>query len=300
MREKEFLEYNKLNILANLIEIEDHLRNLPKYYNPNEGDASCIIKHSAMIYGELGEAISHSAIVSPNEVEYYKKLRNEIVDFIKMVERREDPIILLKRIREIRSAFSKIYSQSNEYSCKACNYSERILDNIKNINIDNQKNIMAISRLLEPIGAPIAGAVEMNSREFAKATAPQLTALLVGIPIDMFTTKIGARIVKGVVGLGLIGGSKFVGDADTKFDMVAMGTNLIVQALDPRIEDLEVLKAEAERLGRALARLDLMEVVRNIFKVPEFLAPAVPVAPAVQAPVIEVTAVPAAPAVRIA
>jgi len=299
MREKEFLEYNKLNILANLIEIEDHLRNLPKYYNPNEGDASCIIKHSAMIYGELGEAISHSAIVSPNEVEYYKKLRNEIVDFIKRVERREDPTALLRKIREIRSVFSKVYLPSNEYNCKACSYSERILENIKNLNnIDNQKNIMAISRLLEPVGAPIAGMLGMSSSEFAKATAPQLTGLLVGIPIDMFTTRLGARIVKGLVGLGLMAGSKLAGDADTKFDMVAMGTNLIVQALDPRIEDLEVLKAEAERLGRALASLDLMEVVRNIFKVPEFLAP--PVAPAVQAPVIEVTAVPAAPAVRIA
>jgi len=105
MKEREFLEYNKLNILANLIEIEDHLRNLTKHYNPNEGDASCIIKHSAMVYGELGEAISHSTIVNPNEVEYYKKLRNEIVDFIKSVEKREDPNVLLKRIREIRNEF---------------------------------------------------------------------------------------------------------------------------------------------------------------------------------------------------
>jgi len=297
MKEKEFLEYNKLNILANLIEIEDHLRNLQKYYNPSEGDASCIIKHGAMIYGELGEAISHSTIVNPKEVDIYKKLRNEIVDFIKKVERREDPNVLLKRIREIRSEFSKVYLPSNEYNCKACNYSERILENIKNINIDNQKSIMAISKTLAPIGAPIAGALGMDSSEFAKATAPQLTALLVGIPIDMFTTKIGARIIKGLVGLGLIGGSKLAGDADTKFDMVAMGTNLIVQALDPRYEELEVLRAEAEKLGRALASLDLMEVVKSIFKVPEFLAPPTPVAPA---PVVEVTAVPVAPAVRFA
>jgi hypothetical protein len=297
MKEKEFLEYNKLNILANLIEIEDHLRNLPRYYNPFEGDASCIIKHSAMIYGELGEAISHSTIVNQKEVEYYKKLRNEIVDFIKRVERREDPNVLLRRIREIRSEFSKVYLPSNEYRCKACNYSERILENIKNINtIDNQKNIMAISKVLEPIGAPIAGAIGMNSSEFAKATVPQFVGFLLEIPIDMFTTRLGEKIVKGLVGLGLWGASKFV-DPDAKFDLVAMGTHLITEALDPRYEDLEVLKTEAERFGRALASLDLMEVVKCIFKVPEFLAPPVQ---AVTTPVVEVTAVPSAPAVRIA
>ena len=153
---------------------------------------------------------------------------------------------------------------------------------------------MGVSRTLAPIGSPIAGALGMDSNEFAKATVPQFVGFLLEIPIDMFTTRLGAKIVKGLVGLGLWGASKFV-DQDTKFDLVAIGTHLITEALDPRYEDLEVLKAEAEMLGRALASLDLMEVVKRIFRVPEFLAP-----PAVQVPVVEVTAVPAAPAVRFA
>jgi len=77
VREKEFLEFNIDNIFVNLYQAEDHLRRLEDTNN-DEGHASCVFKHLSFVSGELGEAISHSAVIRPDLTPIFQKLMKEV------------------------------------------------------------------------------------------------------------------------------------------------------------------------------------------------------------------------------
>lgn len=117
-REEKFLEYNKDNIMMNLQQIEQHLRDIDR---EDLGDHSqCITKHSLMVQGELDEAISHASAASPRDVEYYKILKENVIDLRENLGNRtvEEN---LRLVREIRKGMETTDPEKYDTSqCKAC------------------------------------------------------------------------------------------------------------------------------------------------------------------------------------
>ena len=73
MIEQYFLSYNKENIFKNLIQAEDHLKNLDE-----EGFNQCALKHLSFAEAEADEAISHSMVFIPEKTESFKRLKANI------------------------------------------------------------------------------------------------------------------------------------------------------------------------------------------------------------------------------
>lgn len=122
-REEKFLKYNKDNIMMNLFQIEQHLRDINR--EDVEGNQhQCIKKHSLMAQGELDEAISHSAAASPRDVDFYKTIKENMIEFRRDLDERTPEENLLM-IREIRKAMET--TDPDEYDtsqCKACGPAE--------------------------------------------------------------------------------------------------------------------------------------------------------------------------------
>ena len=124
--EEYFLEYNKDNIFKNLIQCEDHLKNL------NEpGFNQCALKHLLFVEGELEEAVTHSLVVIPEKHDKYKSLVSKVRDIRKEVqEGNADPKKTSMQVRNLRRDFEKFNKDFDTAECKACG------DTIKNISKD--------------------------------------------------------------------------------------------------------------------------------------------------------------------
>jgi hypothetical protein len=287
---REFLEYNKENIIANLIEIEDHLRNLPKYYDPLKGEASCVIKHALMVYGEAGEGISHAAEIKPEEVEVFRKIRAEIKELIEDVKRREDPEKLIVKVRKIRKLASSVYLPAMEEKCRACrtNFKD-ILYRLKSIN----KSIM-VSEAFDRAFEGGAMALGTSPEELSSRVVPEVIGRVGEIIIDLITTPIGGVILRGVAGgLCYLAASKLEGRV--KSDLIQIGTHLLVTMIPTTRENFEVIKSQAEKFGSKLGAGDVKGALSSLFKVGPVLGPApvVEIAPVRVAPVVEVSTAPA-------
>jgi hypothetical protein len=289
---REFLEYNKENILANLIEIEDHLRNLPKYYDPSKGEASCVIKHALMVYGEAGEGISHASVVKPEEVEVFRKIRAEIKEFIESVKRGEEPEKLIRKIREIRKTASSIYLPAMEERCRACGIN--LKDIVYKLNI-NRKSIM-VSEAFDRAFEGGARALGTSAENLSSRVVPEVLGRVGEIVIDTITTPIGGVIMRGIVGgLCYLAASKSYGRI--KDDLIQIGTHLLVTMIPTTREKFEAVKSQAEQLGLSLGRGDIKGAVDQLFKVGAVLGPA----PVIEVkPVVEVAPAPAYPRLVIA
>jgi hypothetical protein len=280
---REFLEYNKENILANLIEIEDHLRNLPKDYDPSKGEASCIIKHALMVYGEAGEGISHASEINPKEVDVFRKIRAEIKEFIESVKRREEPEKLIIKVRKIRKLASSVYLPAMEEKCRAC--SINLKDIVYRLNINKFMVSESMDRAFEGIGRSLG----TSGSEVSRRVVPEVLGRVGEILIDMITTPIGGVIMRAVAGgLCYLAASKAYGRL--KEDLIGIGTHLLVTMIPTTRENFDVIKSQAEKFGSKLGKGDFKGALSDLFKVGPVLGPA----PVVEvAPVVEIKPVPA-------
>jgi glycyl-tRNA synthetase beta subunit len=83
--DKRFLDYNKRNILINLLQAEAHAQAM-QTISFIKGEGSCFLKHLAFVLGEVKEAINHSANVEPENMKTFEKLSKEIEEFFDKVE----------------------------------------------------------------------------------------------------------------------------------------------------------------------------------------------------------------------
>lgn len=114
--EEYFLEYNKDNIFKNLIQCEDHLKNLSE-----PGFNQCALKHLLFTEGELEEAVTHSLIVAPEKHDNYKALVSKVRNIRKEVQKgRADPKKTSMQVRNLRRDFEKFNRDFNTAECKAC------------------------------------------------------------------------------------------------------------------------------------------------------------------------------------
>ena len=117
---KEFLEYNKDNILKNLLEAEHHAKMLTSEIKG--GHANCIIKHLLFIEGEAEEAINHSEIAEPKNVELFKMFRDLVYSLRKSIMRGKikDPFELSRKIWILRKVFESFNEEYDTTKCAGC------------------------------------------------------------------------------------------------------------------------------------------------------------------------------------
>ena len=124
--EEYFLEYNKDNIFKNLIQAEDHLKNLSE-----PGFNQCALKHLLFVEGELEEAVTHSLVVAPKKHDNYKSLVSKVKYIRKEIQKgNADPKKTSMQVRNIRRDFEKFNRDFDTAECKACG------EPIKNISKD--------------------------------------------------------------------------------------------------------------------------------------------------------------------
>jgi len=120
MREKRFLKYNNEKLMKNLLDAEDHLRNISNF-GTDEGQNSCILKHLLLVESNAEEAISHSTEINPEHTNTYRvilekpsELRNSILSS------ETTPNKAIVAIRETRKLVEQVAPEYNTSSCKAC------------------------------------------------------------------------------------------------------------------------------------------------------------------------------------
>lgn len=228
MREKEFLEFNIDNIFVNLYQAEDHLRRLEDTNN-DEGHASCVFKHLSFVSGELGEAISHSAVIRPDLTPIFQKLMKEVDEIRhKLSELSIDDAI--RRVRSVRKVIEKLNPKYNTEKCKACgSITEKIREKIfkaGNPNINSEKTVKGDSM-----------------REVATIVASQFLGkgiIELGKYIDDTTGKTAAPAfqrpstwINVVGGLGsILAGLYVIKRDDLQLASVVVGSHLLTKLVD--------------------------------------------------------------------
>jgi len=168
---KVFLDYNKDNIFKNLIQSENHFRNLKTNYDV--GFANCIVKHLLDAEGESEEAISHSLYVEPEKAGKFRKFRDRLRKFRKKIQKEYvDPDEGIKEIRELRKEFESFNPEYDISKCESCRPEvleelEKFLEigekSVKDLNtniviIDSKKNNgVNMRRLGLIVGSQFAG-----------------------------------------------------------------------------------------------------------------------------------------------
>jgi len=134
-KETYFLNYNKDNIFANLLQAEDHLRHLQSADNLTPGFQACVLKHLAFISGECLEAQSHSLVTLGKETSRkYAELQTKVDEIKKGVQTGKlsaDEGIL--KVREARKLFEKINPDYDMESCQACGNMEDTARMVKSL-----------------------------------------------------------------------------------------------------------------------------------------------------------------------
>jgi len=179
---------------------------------------------------------------------------------------------LLERLGEVAE---KHYDELKEVSCPKCEEElEKKVEAMKKVvesanfatkeyksNPHNPNSTMV--KTLEDLVKPCADMLGIRVDQLSPAFWGELFAALSEIPVDFFLHPLAAKIVKGIsgliVGLGL---PKAVEEKARPYCFEA-GTHLVVEAFNPRPEDLATVLREARKLGYALGKGD-WEGVRKV------------------------------------
>jgi hypothetical protein len=123
-KEKLFLEYNREEILKNLLAVEGHLRNLDR--GDRAGFTACIVKHLMDAEGHADEAISHAAVVEGSESSRrFRELRDRIRDYRRLVQMGVGDVEeAIRGVRAIRRYFESFNPQFDISRCAACGIPE--------------------------------------------------------------------------------------------------------------------------------------------------------------------------------
>ncbi len=107
-KDKEFIEWNKLNIMANLLQAEDHLALITSRESLPSEHGACVIKHLSNVYGELMEASKHCNIAEPNNCDVYKTIAKEVGKLVLKFKREGFNDKSVHEVRKIRKEFEQV------------------------------------------------------------------------------------------------------------------------------------------------------------------------------------------------
>ena len=129
-KDKEFLDWNNTNILANLLQAEDHLCLVKGSIPPEHG--ACVIKHLTVVIGESMEASKHAASVYPNDPRktlFYRHFAEKVYKVKKDFEENGMDENSLNKVRELRKEFEREVGTNTE-GCRSgfCEFKGRTGD----------------------------------------------------------------------------------------------------------------------------------------------------------------------------
>ncbi|MCL6578412.1 MAG: hypothetical protein K6T73_03385 [Candidatus Bathyarchaeota archaeon] len=130
---KEFLAWNKDNIFINLIQAEDHLRNVSSSL-PNPEFLNCVVKHLAYVEGEADEAVSHALILEgPRASKEFAKLRDAVRELRLriMSGKLSSPEQGIEEVRKLRAQFEYYNPEYDVSKCSSCGAAAPLLKQLR-------------------------------------------------------------------------------------------------------------------------------------------------------------------------
>jgi len=143
-----FLAYNKDNIFKNLIQAEDHFRNVKPGFDP--GWLNCIVKHLAFAEAEAEEAISHSlSLGKEEESRRFAELRDEIRKLRRKIQegKLKSASAGIREVRRLRRMFESFNPEYDVSRCESCGEAvDRLIKEIQRVLRANSPTLIELER----------------------------------------------------------------------------------------------------------------------------------------------------------
>jgi len=222
----QFADFNKENILGNLLQSETHLKNVHENTDPNY--LSCINKHFLEAQFELQELQAHEPEHHREYRDLMMRLRRLRKDNIKGIPTDE----AISRIRDIRADFEKYVPGHDTEECKSCgDISDEIRRVAKSLNRGNNEELSSHSQERE----------DFMARMQNKGTVMQSLGGSLGAEVvDRYVSPMVPEVVPGItgkqlgnLGIGIAASAAALYGKAKKYNMAAavLGTNLIAREI---------------------------------------------------------------------
>lgn len=117
--DKKFLNFNKRNILVNLLQAENHARNM-QTLNFKKGEGSCFLKHLLFVKGEVEEAMNATSHLEPKNFKIFEKIKEEMEEFFEEVESENHDYTKMDLINLVRKWRKLVESTTPWYKTFEC------------------------------------------------------------------------------------------------------------------------------------------------------------------------------------
>ena len=270
-REEYFLKYNHDNIFVNLLQAEDHLRNLSETDN-SDGHNACIVKHLMITEVESNEAYSHA-----ENPDIYYKIRsgcNELRSKLSSIKVHE----AIQEVRTIRKTAEHLDPSYNIEDCRACDKMKSAISKHLNSSTSLEKDKHLKNK-------PRGVIMKTDLRTLGIINGGQAAGYLLKYGTDWVTTKYPAATPttwndKGLwtaLGVGIGGqllAARFMKDGNLKLATMIGLSHLAVSKVGDVVKDMATTPAARLR-GRIPARAP----AANARIIPRAPVAAPPVAP---------------------
>ncbi len=199
----------------------------------------------------------------------YPKLHYDRVDIENIAEKTIDcPFcrtgfqINENNISQLEKNYIKSTSSSNSEYQKNNNGSIDFMQDIKNAF----SNFKGITQFLDPLTSKISSRSGVPADQISQILGGELIAALLEIPVDMFTTALGRKLIKGAVGAVLVGlsvGGVFKGRPSA--EVMEIGTHWLAEVLDPDKGIMDQLSFDIQNLKDAFSFGDPLKAASAFF-----------------------------------
>jgi len=171
---KEFLEWNKDNIFINLIQAEDHLRNVASN-SPTPEFLNCVVKHLAYVEGEADEAVSHALILEGERAsKEFAKLRDEVRKLRKAIMKGvvNSSEKAIEEVRKLRGIFEYFNPEFDVSKCASCGAAAPLLKQLRLIKEEVETAKASLKAQAEPIIQKLSNAYGVEAPKIEIAPCP--------------------------------------------------------------------------------------------------------------------------------
>lgn len=98
---------------------------------------------------------------------------------------------------------------------------------------------------MDGISSKLTGVFGISPKEISQAYGNEFIAGVAELPIDIYTSKLGGKVVKLLIGAGLVGGNYFVGNklsGRSKVDLHEIAAHMFNRAADPSLGDIKEMQ----------------------------------------------------------
>jgi len=171
---KEFLEWNKDNIFINLIQAEDHLRNVASD-NPTPAFLNCSVKHLAYVEGEADEAVSHSLMLEGDRAsKEFAKFRDSTRNLRRAIMKGSisSPSKAIEEVRKLRAQFEYFNPEYDVSKCASCGAAAPLLKQLRLIKEEVETAKASIKAQAAPIIQKLSNKFNITPPEVEIAPCP--------------------------------------------------------------------------------------------------------------------------------